>query len=446
MSILVGALPSPLPAGRACSLHPAVAWATGRGIRASAASAHNLLSVLVAGGALAFALTAVPTALLTTVLTMTLAPAHARAEAFPRTLEDIKVFGRGEAIQLIFSQPYEGLPSEEHAPGRMALTFAGVGSAKPVRDLRPREESLYREIKVVQYSNSTTVTFLLRDPTLNLKNRVSLSHDKNKLNLELRLDGAAEPAAPLPFDSRAAGDLRAAREPLLAELEQKIAGMPASKAAPAAPQPVPAPPATSIAQAEPAPPARPAPAAQATGAPATGAQASGPQANGPAAAPAAAPAPAPAGSAAPLGLGGMPESNFFATLATMVIGLAVMLGALYGVLVLYRRAFRSRLARFAGTPAVRQLASFSIGPRQRIVILEINGEWIACGVTPSQITFLTRLSGAQPAAPAAASAPAEVAPGVAPEPEAAAPAGKADPVHQFAEVLKQKVRSLKRIN
>jgi len=141
----------------------------------------------------------------------------------------------------------------------------------------------------------------------------------------------------------------------------------------------------------------------------------------------------------------MPESNFFATLATMVVALVIMVGGLYGVLYLYKKYVHSRLARFAGTPAIQQIASFSIGPRQRIVILEINGEWIACGVTPSQITFLTRLSGAQHTADAEAPAAVQSA---APESSAgqAVQPAKPDPVHQFAEVLKQKVRSLKRIN
>jgi flagellar protein FliO/FliZ len=141
----------------------------------------------------------------------------------------------------------------------------------------------------------------------------------------------------------------------------------------------------------------------------------------------------------------MPDGNFFASLVTMIVALAVLLAGMYVVLYLYKRYFHSRLARFAGTPSLRQVASFSIGPRQRIVVLEINGELIACGVTPSQITFLTRLTGDRPAAQGestgsdiAATESAGATPPV--------PSAKPDPVHQFAEVLKQKVRSLKRIN
>jgi flagellar protein FliO/FliZ len=348
---------------------------------------------------------------------LALSTAQAQAPSFPRTLEDIKVFGRGETIQFVFSKPYDGIPSEEHAPGRMALTFVGVGSQKPVRDLRPREGSLYQEIKVVQNRYSTTVTFLLRDSKLNLKDRISYGRDGTVFNVDVQLPGAAKAAAPA---QPAKGDKAT---PLLSEMEKKIAPgsdvpAPAEASAPkAAPQ----------AAARPAVPGAPAPAAPAG---AAGAGAAGTAA-------AAAPA--------PLGLGGMPDTNFFASLATMIVALAIMLGGLYGVLYFYKRYVHTRLARFAGTPSLRQIASFSIGPRQRIVILEINGEWIACGVTPSQITFLTRLTGAQHAAEAESSAVAQaVAAEAAAAPET--PAVKPDPVHQFAEVLKQKVRSLKRIN
>ena len=345
--------------------------------------------------------------------------AGAWSQSFPRMLEDIKLFGRGEAIQLAFSQPYEGLPTEEHGPGRLSLTFVGVGSAKPVRDFRSPEGSLYREIKVVQNRYSTTVTFLLRDPKQNLKERVTFARDKNLLNVDIRLNGAAQPAAP-----EAAA--RPAGEPLLSEMEQKIAGLPAQKSAPVGQPPAPQ-------------PAAQTPAAQAVSQPAA-------KPSTPATPTVTAPKPVAEPAAAPLGLGGIPESNFFATLATMVVALTIMLGGLYGVLYIYKRYFHSRLARFAGTPAIRQIASFSIGPRQRIVILEINGEWIACGVTPSQITFLTRLTGGHPAAHAESPAGAGSAAREAADAGPAVNPAKPDPVHQFAEVLKQKVRSLKRIN
>jgi flagellar protein FliO/FliZ len=332
-----------------------------------------------------------------------------QGQSFPRTLDEIKTFGKGETVQFVFSQPFEGTPGEEHRPGSMAFNFMGTGSAKPLRELRPKDESIYKTIQVVQNKYSTTVTFVFNDPTLSLKDHLHFAPNGNVLTAEVRRPG--EPAVPAP----------APLEPenkLLVEMEQRISGAGTGKTAAGKAAPV---------------------------------AAAAPSHDKPAAADVPAPPPAKADGA----LGGLSEGSFFSTLATMVTGLAVMLLLLYGVLLLYKRYVAPRLGQFAGMPAFKQVASFSIGPRQRIVVLEINGEMIACGVTPTQITFLTRLSGGdlqargqgeateQSEVRAAARALSGVAAGAGRTP---GDPSKPDPVHQFAELLKQKVRSLKRIN
>lgn len=340
---------------------------------------------------------------------------EARGDAFPRLLEDIKIYGKGEAIEFVFSQPYEGTPAEEHKPGQASFNFGATGSRLPVRDLRPRGESHYKQIKVVQNQYSTTVTLVFKDAGFSLKNRLHYTREGNRLLVDVGQPGGAQ--APVPA-------LRLPENELLSEMEQKIAaGASAGKAAPG--PAVPPPPRA-------APPAVPPAAGQAPAAPAT-----------------------PGGA---LAQGGISESDFFVTLATMVAALAVIVLVLYGVLFVYQRFLGGRLARFTGGIAFKQVASFAVGPRQRIVILEINGEMIACGVTPSQITFLTRLSGGAPQSTRGPAAAADAASDLSmplagvPGPQAAgteAAAGesaKPDPVHQFAELLKQKVRSLKRIN
>jgi flagellar protein FliO/FliZ len=350
-------------------------------------------------------------------------------QAFPRTLDDVKIFGKGEAIEFVFSDQYDGQPIEEHKPGSASLNFSGIGSKLPVRDLRPRGESHYKQIKVVQNQYSTTVTFVFKDAAFSLKDRLNYSHEKNRLLVDVGQPGSAVPPS--------ATVLRLPENQLLAEMEQKIAGVtPGSK-------PAAAPAASSAANPAPAPKLN-----GATAAPKDGA-------NAPAAASSASPAAVTAG---PLATGGMSENDFFVTLATMIGALAIIVLMLYGALYVYKRFLADRLTRFTGGIAFKQIASFAVGPRQRIVILEINGEMIACGVTPSQITFLTRLSGGaqqDPRRPAAAAdaaseMPASItglpAPGPATTEVAAAEPAKPDPVHQFAELLKQKVRSLKRIN
>ncbi len=264
-----------------------------------------------------------------------------------------------------------------------------------MRALRPVEESIYREIKVVQNRYSTTTTFVLKDAALSLKDRLAFASEDNVLRLQVQLPPALAPAS---AEGREA-------QKLLREMEQRIGGPEARNAVPAA--------------------------AQGGGAEGGGGMEFGQLAGG----------------------------DFFSSLVSMVVALVVIIGALYGVLYLYNRFFATRLGRFTSSHAIRQVASFHIGPRQRVVVLDINGELIACGVTPNQISYLTHLGGKGPVARQAAAAAAEglaaqrrdedaPAPGggTRAAPALAADAARDDPVHQFAEVLKQKVRSLKRIN
>jgi flagellar protein FliO/FliZ len=320
----------------------------------------------------------------------------ATAQRFPRQLEDVKLFGKGEVVEFHFSQPYQAEPTVEVKPGYFALNFSGTGSSQPIRALRPKDESLYKEIKVVENRYSTTVGFTLKDPRLSLQDRLSFTPQDKVLKLQVSApSGPAQPE--ITPDT--------ARE-LLQQMEHRIAGEPAAGPAPAA-------------------------------------------------TPAAAPTPAETPAALPVSGGSGGE--FFYPMVTMVVALVIIVAALYGVLFLYNRFFAHRLSRLAGGHSVKQLASFHIGPRQRVVVLEINGEIIACGVTPGQISYLTHLDGKGPAAlggsgqgtarDGATTSPTGAPPTTAgPGASGADLSAKPDPVQQFAEALKQKVRSLKRIN
>lgn len=318
--------------------------------------------------------------------------AGARAQRFPRELENIKMFGKGETIEFIFSQPFEGSPVVEHEKGAFSLSFSGTGSTKPVRSLRPVEESIYNEIKVVQNRYSTTVTFQLKDASQSLKDKLAFNSDKKTLRVSVNAPQQAAVTSPQGQ----------ATQSLLREMESRIAGGASAAAGGEA--------ATAAAQ-EP--------------------------------------------SGGSLAMGDLGGSQFFYSLLTMVIALVIIVGGLYGLVYLYNRFLAARLRRFTGSHAIRQVASFHIGPRQRIVVLDINGEIIACGVTPSQITYLTHLGGQGPVgrkgmpgegAPSAGDAPGGAGLQAPATGTADLPGAQGDPVHQFAEVLKQKVRSLKRIN
>jgi flagellar biogenesis protein FliO len=264
------------------------------------------------------------------------------------------------------------------------------------------------------------VTFQLKDPALNLKDKLGFVAEKNVLKV----------AVNAPQTRPAVSPQGKATEELLREMESRIAGD-SSTAAPAA-----AGAGASVA----------APATRGTAGPAA-VKAAGATAE-------VAPAAGGAAASGGLALGDLSGNQFFYSLATMVIALTIIVGGLYGVLLLYNRFLAGRLRRFTGAHSIRQVASFHIGPRQRIVVLDINDEVIACGVTPSQITYLTHLGGKGPVGRAPAGSEGGL-PGADPSAGAKAlgvlgqepkPPAPSDPVHQFAEVLKQKVRSLKRIN
>ncbi len=323
----------------------------------------------------------------------------AQAQSFPRMLEDIKVLaGDGrETIQFQFSRPYEGEPLEEYAKGSFSLNFSSTGTNPPVRNLRVGDSKFIREIKIVQNKFSTTARFTLADPKASVKGLLEFSRDGNLLRVTR-----------IPSVGAAGGGREQARE-LLVEMTDKIAGKGAAGTQPGG----------------------------------TG-----------------------SGDVAPLAktedAAGAPLGNFpgmgWLPVVIMALSLTAIVGALYLTLFLYNRFIAGRLGRTGGSQSIRQVASFHIGPKQRIVILDINGELLACGVTPTQISFLTRLDGGgRGAKRTAPPRPLKPAPKAQEKPRDAAQAAtatatarakpntQADPVQQFAEALKEKVGSLKRL-
>jgi len=149
-------------------------------------------------------------------------------------------------------------------------------------------------------------------------------------------------------------------------------------------------------------------------------------------------------------LGKFDGVEWMPAMLTMIFSLGVLVAVLYGVLYLYNRFIAVRLNQGGSTQLMRQIASFHIGPKQKVVILDIMGERIACGVTPTQITFLTKLD-----SPSRAAASRRPAPGSTPPETKSSSSGKGgqksaetksvkqDPMQQFADALKEKVGTMK---
>jgi flagellar biogenesis protein FliO len=307
----------------------------------------------------------------------------ARAQSFSRTLDEIRVTAAGgrEVVLLTFSAPVEAVPAEDHQPGMFRLRFSATGSNVPNSIFQIRDDSTIQDYRVERNEYATTVAVNLRNPRANLQGRLRFETDGNQLRVVV-------PAAGAPAASDDDAALVQAERQLASELRGD---------APASTQPGIA--STAL------------------------------------------------------------DDNWIGTLLTMIVALALVLGLLYALVWAYNRFLGHRLPGRGGQFPIRHLGSFAVGPRQRVVILDINGEVVACGVTPQNISFLTRLGvtrqaatqrkgaasghtggGAGAAAPATgAGAPTQSqAPAKGQDPEK-------DPVHTFAETLREKVRSLKRL-
>lgn len=320
------------------------------------------------------------------------------AQSLPRLLENIKVseVDGQEIVRFSFSEPYDGVPLEEHGRGTMSLGFSGTGSSTPVRNFRVRDSKIFQDIRVMQNKYSTTVSFNLKDPKSTLKTRLVFDRENNTLRMRV------SPATGRQVER---GAKPAAEESLLSQMSRTIAGA----EAPAGPG----------GKFENPPP--PVPTAVET-------------------------------DAQPLGM--YEGVGWLGTMAMLGISLAAIVGGLYIVLYLYRRIFGARLAGSAEGYPIRLISSFHLGPKQRVIVLDINGEVVACGVTASQISLITRLGGANQAQrKASAGRPnktpstgsARTAAGTSARPATQSRPANLDPVQQFAEALKDKVGSMKRI-
>jgi flagellar protein FliO/FliZ len=54
--------------------------------------------------------------------------------------------------------------------------------------------------------------------------------------------------------------------------------------------------------------------------------------------------------------------------------------------------------RVGGNPAIRFVSSQSLGAREKVVILEVNGQWLVLGVAPGRVSTLPKPDAAAPSA------------------------------------------------
>jgi flagellar protein FliO/FliZ len=83
-----------------------------------------------------------------------------------------------------------------------------------------------------------------------------------------------------------------------------------------------------------------------------------------------------------------PSANLSGNLLQLVLGLGFVIALLFASLWLLKRISAPR-GEAAGL--LRVVAGTAVGPRERVVILEVGGTWMVLGVAPGQVSALAEI-------------------------------------------------------
>lgn len=97
---------------------------------------------------------------------------------------------------------------------------------------------------------------------------------------------------------------------------------------------------------------------------------------------------APAASASLAGIATGTPPDLGGSAVQMVVGLLVVLGLLLGAMWLIKRIGQPQ---GAAAGLLRVVAGVTVGPRERVVILELGNSWLVLGVAPGQVSTLAEI-------------------------------------------------------
>ncbi len=113
----------------------------------------------------------------------------------------------------------------------------------------------------------------------------------------------------------------------------------------------------------------------------------------------------------------VPAPDFGGSVLQLFVGLVLVLGLLVGALWLLKQVTQRR---GPNSPLLRVVAGTAVGPRERVVVVEIGSTWLVLGVAPGRVNALAEVPrGTAPEA--AMRRPATTVVSNAPAPPAAAP-------------------------
>jgi flagellar biogenesis protein FliO len=87
----------------------------------------------------------------------------------------------------------------------------------------------------------------------------------------------------------------------------------------------------------------------------------------------------------------MPEQDWTETILKLVFSLLFVLFLIYLIAYIYNRFFSGKFSSMQGNIRIRQVSSYHVAPKQKIVVFDMNGRLFACGVTPTSINLIAEL-------------------------------------------------------
>ncbi|MEC8544760.1 MAG: flagellar biosynthetic protein FliO, partial [SAR324 cluster bacterium] len=87
----------------------------------------------------------------------------------------------------------------------------------------------------------------------------------------------------------------------------------------------------------------------------------------------------------------IPDQDWSSTLIGLLIALFLILALIYGLAWVYGKFLSGKFPMLENQVNTRQVSVFHLGPKQKVVVLEIRKQLFACGVTPQSISLLAKL-------------------------------------------------------
>lgn len=249
----------------------------------------------------------------------------------------IKSFDQTERIILIFQKEFSDSPIIDFDPGLVYIRLNSTYTNNPAREFAPTKNSLIDKIYVNRNTNSVDLRIALQSRTLSLENRIKVTMDRTHLIIDLDRQESAV-SRQRPSEKTTVGEQFAheigqrLRETSGDQLSNTLGTTPLLETNQETPFNL----------------------------------------NEPSIAP-------------------KPDS-WMMTLLTLIFSLLGILLFLMILLYLYNKLLSGRFPTIQGKFKIKVASTFHIGPRQKVIVLDVNGQHFACGVTSNSINFLTEIN------------------------------------------------------